>query len=108
MFNASEPKVESKNDEKEWSTVHTRLGRVAKPLGLYMKEYCTDGVEGVLSTIHQHYYMQLCKLHDKETKNIKFASVGAGLGGRFNHTSKLKVIKFKEAMNRPDSNKWKE
>ena len=32
----------------------------------------------------------------------------AGLGGAFNHTSKLKVIKFKETKNEPDSKKWKE
>ena len=42
MMNASEPKIESKNDEKEWSTVHTRSGRVMKPLVLYMKEYGSD------------------------------------------------------------------
>ena len=29
----------------------------------------------------------------------------AGLGGAFNHTSKLKVIKFKETKNEPDSKK---
>ena len=47
MLNASEPKVKSKDDEKEWSTVHTRSGRVVKPLVLYMKEYVTDEGEGV-------------------------------------------------------------
>ena len=29
----------------------------------------------------------------------------AELGGGFDHTSKLKVMKFKEAKNRPDSKK---
>ena len=38
MLNASEPKNKSKYDEKEWSMVHTRSGRVVKPLVLYMKE----------------------------------------------------------------------
>ena len=33
------------------------------------------------------------------------ASMGAGLCGGFNHNSKLKAIKFKEAMNGPDSDK---
>ena len=67
-----------------------------------MKEYGIDRVEVVLSAIHQNYYAQLCKLDDEETKNIEIAAVG------FNHTSKLKVMKVKEAMNGPDSNKWKE
>ena len=52
--------------------------------------------------------MKLTQLDDKETKNIKIVAVEAGLGGGFDHTDKLKVMKFKEAMNRPDSNKWKE
>ena len=30
------------------------------------------------------------------------------MGGRFGHTSELKVVKFNEAMKRLDSNKWKE
>ena len=50
----------------------------------------------------------MCELDDDERKNVKIAAVGAGLGGRFDHASKLKVMKFKEALNRTDSNKWKE
>ena len=45
----------------------------------------------------------MCKLGDKETKNIEIDAVRTGLGGRLNHTSKLKVMKFEEAMNRPDN-----
>ena len=43
-----------------------KLGRVVKPPVLYMKEYSTDRLEGVLSTIHQNYYAQLCELDDKK------------------------------------------
>ena len=107
-MNAFETKVKSKDDKKEWSTVHMRSGRVVKPLVPYMKEDGTDQVEGALSTIHQHYYTQLCELDDKETKNIEIAAVGAVLGGKFDHTSKLKVMKFKEALIGSGSNKWKE
>ena len=67
--------------------------------------YCR--VEGVLSIIHQNYYAQLCELDDKETKNIEIAAVGAGLGGGLDHTIKLKVMKFKDVMNWPNSDKWK-
>ena len=38
MLNASETKVEFKDDEKECCTVCTRSGRVVKPPLLYMKE----------------------------------------------------------------------
>ena len=40
-----------------------------------------------------------------KTKNIEIAAEGARIGGEFDHTSKLKVMKFKEAMNRPDEHK---
>ena len=70
--------LESKDNKKEWSTVRMKLGRVVKPLVLYMKEY---GTKGALSSIHQNCYTQLCKLDDKEMKNIKIAALGAGLGG---------------------------
>ena len=50
----------------------------------------------------------MCELGDEETKNIEISAVGAGLGSAFDHTSEQKVLKFKEAMNGPDSGKWKE
>ena len=73
-----------------------------------MKEYGSDEVEGALRAIHQNYYTQLCKLDGEKTKNIKIAAVGAGLDGRFDHISKLKVMKFKKAMNGLDNNTWKD
>ena len=73
-----------------------------------MIKYCSVGVEGALRTIHQNYYAQLCELDDKETKNIEIEAVGDRLGDRFDHTSESKVMKFKEAMNGPDNDKWKE
>ena len=35
-LNASELKLEPNDDEKEWSTVHVRSGKVMKPPVLYM------------------------------------------------------------------------
>ena len=87
MLNTSEPKVTSEDDKKEWSTVHTRLGSVVKPQVQYINKYDSDGGEGALSAIHQKYYVPLCKLDDKETKNIEIAAVGSGPGGGFDHTS---------------------
>ena len=50
----------------------------------------------------------MCELDDEKIKNIEIAAVGAGLSDRFDHTSKLKVMKFKVAMTVTDSKKWKE
>ena len=84
------------------------IGQGCETLVLYMTEYSTDRVEGVLSTLHQNYYPQLCKLDDEEMEKIEIVAVGAVLGDEFDHNSKLKVMKFREVMNGPDSNKWKE
>ena len=73
-----------------------------------MKEFGSYGGEDALSTIRKKLQCSFFELDGKEMKNIKIAALGAGLGGRFNHISELKVMKFKETMNRPDSNKWKE
>ena len=54
-LNASEPKVEYKDDQNEGSTVHMRLGGAVKPPVLYMKEFVTNDIEGALSSIHQNY-----------------------------------------------------
>jgi hypothetical protein len=34
--------------------------------------------------------------------------VGAGIGGGFEHTGELKVMKYKEAMSSPDKAKWEQ
>ena len=59
-----------------------------------MKKFGTECIKGVLHIIYQNYYAQLCGLDDKEKKNIEISAVGAGLSSRFDHTCKLKVMKF--------------
>jgi hypothetical protein len=34
--------------------------------------------------------------------------VGAGIGGGFEHTGELKAMKYKEAMDSPDKQKWEQ
>ena len=38
----------------------------------------------------------------------EISGVGAGLGGGFNNTSELRVMKYAEAVNGPDGNAWAE
>ena len=42
----------------------------------------------------------------QELKNIEFGCVGAGLGGGFQDTHELHVMKYDEAMNSPDREHW--
>jgi hypothetical protein len=40
-------------------------------------------------------------------QSTEFADVGAGIGGGFENTNKLKVMNYKEAVNGPDGDHWK-
>ena len=42
----------------------------------------------------------------QELKNIEFGCVGAGLGGGFQDTHELHVMKYDKAMNSPDREHW--
>ena len=41
-------------------------------------------------------------------KNSKLACVGAGLGGGFDNTNELHVMKYHEVMARAEKSRWKE
>ena len=67
-----------------------------------------------ISTI-QNYYACLVELDNDELRAnlgvenffLEIKSVGAGLGGGFTNTNKLKVMAFKEAVDEPDGESWK-
>jgi hypothetical protein len=40
-------------------------------------------------------------------QSTEFANVGAGVGGGFKKTNKLKVMNYKEAVNGSDGKQWK-
>ena len=57
-----------------------------------------------------NYEIQLTegeKQYYEAMKNTEFGFVGAGLGGGFAHTSELHLMKYDEAMSKPDKDKWK-
>jgi len=48
-----------------------------------------------------------CEMEEVDKVHLKeYACVGAGIGGGFQNTKKLHVMKYKEAMNTPDKIKW--
>ncbi len=51
---------------------------------------------------------QLEVLQNNHKELIKYINVGAGIRGRFKNTLELKVMKYHEAINGPDSKAWKE
>ncbi len=58
---------------------------------------------GTEVTVLTNYYQ--C-LEDTDGK-MEFANVGAGIGGGFENTMELKLIKYDEAINGPDGKAWK-
>jgi hypothetical protein len=42
----------------------------------------------------------------KKIEELEFGLIGAGIGGGFENTAELKVMKFDEAMSGPNKKKW--
>jgi len=70
-----------------------------------------------LSNIKSNYYAALMNLSCTETDDCEmeevdkmhlqeYACVGAGIGGGFQNTKELHVMKFKEAMSTPEKKEW--
>ena len=64
----------------------------------------------------QHYFACLEELDNKELSDtieveniyLKIKSGGVGLGGGFTITNELKVVKYREVVNGPGGESWKE
>ena len=54
------------------------------------------------------YYALLAELDQERMEDCEVGLVGAGLGDIFNQTSELHVMKYKEAINGPNDEAWKE
>ena len=75
----------------------------------------TTGKAAEISAM-QNYYACLAELDNEEfataievhNLHVEVESVGAGLGGGFTNTNELKVMKYREAVNGPDGESWKE
>jgi len=125
--NETDERVETPNVETEdqsemnnettdqWTTV-TRSGR-ASVMPERFRESASVSIDAVIDSINQNYFAALEECEDEETEedeiesireSLEFANVGAGLGGGFEHTSELKVLKYKEAMKSADKDKWDE
>ena len=111
--------------EKVEEATRTRSGRASRePIRLIEETSAVVGFtrqEAVgklqLSNLESNYYAALMNLSCTETDETEmeevdkvhlqeYACVGAGIGGGFQNTKELHVMKFKEAMNTPDRKQW--
>ncbi len=73
-------------------------------------------VPGNISMAMLDYYACLQELEEEEAKcnievagvYVEFRNIGAGLGGGFENTNKLKPMKYNEAIHGPDVKAWKQ
>lgn len=91
----------------EWHT--TRSGRTSRMPSRYRTEI---GAAAINSTkLERNYYSLLLDEHeyeDGEDEDEEIACVGAGLGGGFQSTKELHVMKYKQAMKTKDKDMWTE
>ena len=114
--------------DDEWNKVpnrSTRSGRAvrspdrliesAAPVVGFTRQEAVGKME--LSNVEANYYAALMNLSCAETDNVEleeldaihlqeYACVGAGIGGGFQNTKELHVMKFKEAMASEDKVEW--
>ena len=79
----------------------------------------TAQVRGGLEDFHgtaveMKYLVLMAELDNNEIataavvkENVEISQVGAGVGGGFDTTSKLKVMNYHKAMQSPDADEWK-
>ena len=92
-------------------SVTTRSGRTVRPPRLLMNEMANVFTEAELK-----YYNAMQEINEFEGTEVaavagsqvlrNIACVGAGIGGGFENTAELHVMKFDEAMSKPDKDYW--
>jgi hypothetical protein len=103
----SESESESDIEIKDKPTVTTRSGRAVKPTQrLIESEMGATGYEIALSQAEIQYYNEMKNFPEGEFAPGEIACVGAGLGGGFENTNELHVMKYNAAMNGPDAKHW--
>ena len=80
----------------------TRSGRVVQPPARLMDEF--GGMQ--FSKMEQEYFAGLKEAAALETDESEIACVGAGLGGGFESTNELHVLKYKDAMASSSKPEW--
>jgi hypothetical protein len=93
-------------DDKPWSDVTTCYGQSVRAPSRLIAEVGASALG--LTKAEENYYALLDQGDEAEFDPEELICVGAALGGGFKNTQELHVKKYKEAMQGPDKDKWKE
>ena len=83
-----------------WLTVITKKGRQSIPPGALV----VQGYYDIFNIVDLSEIDILAMHHMQSTE---FANVGAGIGGGFKNTNKLRVTNYKKTVNGPNDKHWK-
>lgn len=94
---------EEDEDNKTGRQKTTRSGRVINPPSRYLDDLAASGFDYnyvlLLTEPELTYYAAMAQLEaNKSYEQHEICAVGAGLGGGFQNTTKLKVMKYHESM----------
>jgi len=97
----------SDDDSDEDVATVTRSGREVRTPSRYRDEEVGAGTVNLLAP-EQNYYSILAEATKLEYAEGEIGCVGAGIGGGFENTQELHVLKYNEAMNGKDHKEWQE
>jgi hypothetical protein len=97
------------SDEAKDSPVTTRSGRTLQARTRFIEGTSLMSADYEISLIQAEimYYEAMKEFPEGEFAPGEMACVGAGLGGRFDNTKELHVMKYDQAMAGEDTEKWK-
>ena len=93
------------------TTRTTRSGRVIQQAPAWIRAIET----GMANAATRNYYASLARIEQSEVigtlmvenEYVEYTNVGAGLGGGFENTAKLKSVKYRHAIKGPEAESWK-
>ena len=96
---------EESSDDDDNAGIQTRSGRTVKQTRRFIEE-CGN----VFTEAEKNYYsvLEIANDFDDSDAASELAAVGAGLGGGFETTQELHVMKYNEAMKTDDKKQWEE
>ena len=94
------------NENENKNVARSRSGRTIKAPNRLIEEIGYLINDLALTSVENRYTRELESIAEEQTEE-EVACVGAGIGGGFTHTNELKPMKYDEAMNGPDADKWR-
>ena len=102
-----DPQDDPPDDEEDNARQHTREPITLRSGKVVNRGFTSEiGAAGILTPEEVNYYSIMFKAEEQLTESNQYSCVGAGIGGGFSNTAELRPMKFGEAMQGKDKDKW--